>query len=75
MRRKKPFPVQTIRTPSGDEMVILPKRDYDALVAMTTGVPVLRSRPVEGDPPGAFVIGGLATKRPKNKPRKTRAIR
>jgi hypothetical protein len=30
MKRKKPFPAQIIRTPSGEEMVILAKRDYEA---------------------------------------------
>jgi hypothetical protein len=34
MKRKKPFPAQIIRTPSGGEMVILAKRDYDALVSI-----------------------------------------
>jgi len=65
MKRKKPFPAQIIRTPSGEEMVILAKREYDALVSIvqkggkglgaipsTIGgrdLPIIRMRPVSGE--------------------------
>lgn len=64
MKRKKPFPAQNIRAPSGEEMVILTKRDYGALVSIvqkggkglgaipsTIGgrdLPIFRTRPVPG---------------------------
>lgn len=46
--RKKTTTLQTIRSPGGDELVVLPRADYEALLALAEAAPATEEDDIAG---------------------------